>query len=130
MGDLNGAVLGLEDISVWVPNGQVILRDVSLAVHPGEHWALLGPNGSGKSTLLSVAGAVRHPSKGRARVLGGELGKVSLWDLREQIGVVDPALKLIDWLTVEDVVLTGSTGTIQPIWIATVNQNENGRARC
>jgi iron complex transport system ATP-binding protein len=114
--DLNGAVLGLDDISVWVPDGTVILRDVSLHVHPGEHWALLGPNGSGKSTLLSVAGAVRHPSRGQARVLGGELGKVSLWDLREQIGVVDPAHKLIEWLTVEDVVLTGSTGTIQPLW--------------
>jgi iron complex transport system ATP-binding protein len=116
VGELSGAVLGLDDISVWVPNGPVILNDVSLHVYPGQHWALLGPNGSGKSTLLSIAGAVRHPSRGKARVLGGELGKVSLWDLREHIGVVDPAHKLIDWLTVEDVVLTGSSGTVQPLW--------------
>ncbi|MFL5758644.1 MAG: ABC transporter ATP-binding protein [Thermomicrobiales bacterium] len=116
MSEFNGAVLGLDDISVWVADGAFILRDVSLRVHLGEHWALLGPNGSGKSTLLSVAGAVRHPSKGRASVLGGELGRVSVWDLRAQIGVVDPALKLIKWLTVEDVVLTGATGTIQPLW--------------
>jgi iron complex transport system ATP-binding protein len=114
--ELNGAVLGLDDISVWVPDGTVILRDITLRVNPGEQWALLGPNGSGKSTLLSIAGAVRHPSRGKARVLGGELGKVSLWDLREQIGVVDPAHKLIEWLTVEDVVLTGSSGTVQPLW--------------
>jgi iron complex transport system ATP-binding protein len=97
-------------------------------VRPGEHWALLGPNGSGKSTLLSLAGAVRHPSAGTVSVLGGRLGQVSLWDLRERIGVVDPALKILDWMTVEDVVLTGATGTIQPRWEC-YGDRERARAR-
>ncbi|MEA2523422.1 MAG: iron complex transport system ATP-binding protein, partial [Thermomicrobiales bacterium] len=112
--DGHDPVLAIEDAKVWVEDGTPILNGVSWTVRRGEHWALLGPNGSGKSTLLSLVGAVRHPSEGSVTVLGGRLGKVSLWELRERIGVIDPALKILDWLTVEEVVLTGATGTIWP----------------
>ena len=109
-------VLLFSDVRLWTPAGAGILRDISWTVRPGEHWALLGPNGSGKSTLLSLAGAVRHPSGGTVTVLGGRLGRVDMPALRRRIGVVDPMLRLLEWLTVEDVVLTGATGTIRPLW--------------
>ncbi|MGD9714621.1 MAG: ABC transporter ATP-binding protein, partial [Thermomicrobiales bacterium] len=80
----------------------------------GEHWALLGPNGSGKTTLLSLAGAQRFPSKGRVRVLGQTLGETNLWDLRERIGAVDANQKVLDWLTVLEIVMTGQTNTVWP----------------
>jgi iron complex transport system ATP-binding protein len=121
-------VLAIENAKVWVADGTSILRGVSWSIRPGEHWALLGPNGSGKSTLLSLASAVRHPSEGSVTVLGGRLGKVSLWELRERIGVVDPTLKLLDWLTVEEVVLTGVTGTIWPL-PDRIGERERARAR-
>lgn len=110
------AVLVLDGVRVWTPTGKELLRDVSLAVGAGEHWALLGPNGAGKSTLLALAGAVRHPSAGAVTVLGGRLGQVDMPALRRRIGVVNPAFRLIDWLTAVDVVLTGVTGTIRPLW--------------
>lgn len=122
------AVLAIEDVRIWVPDGTEILRGVSWTVRRGEHWALLGPNGSGKSTLLSLAGAVRHPSQGAVTVLGGRLGQVSLWELRERIGVVEPTLKILDWLTVEEVVLTGATGTVWPLPDRT-GEAERTRAR-
>src|SRR6185503_14929368 len=35
-------------------NGRAVLREIDLAVRPGERLALLGSNGSGKTTLLRV----------------------------------------------------------------------------
>jgi iron complex transport system ATP-binding protein len=126
--DGHESILIIDNARVWVPDGTEILRGISWSVRRGEHWALLGPNGSGKSTLLSLAGAVRHPSEGAVTVLGGRLGKVSLWELRERIGVIDPALKILDWLTVEEVVLTGATGTIWPL-PDRIGETEHARAR-
>lgn len=116
MGEVVEPVLVMEYVRVWTPGGIDLLRDVSWTVRPGEHWALLGPNGAGKSTLLFLAGAVRHPSAGAVTLLGGRFGRASLPALRRRVGVVDPSLHLLEWLTVEDVVLTGATGTLRPLW--------------
>jgi branched-chain amino acid transport system ATP-binding protein len=49
------------------------IRDVSLAVRPGEIVLVLGANGAGKSTLLrTIAGFVR-PSQGSVRLAGAEV---------------------------------------------------------
>jgi lipopolysaccharide transport system ATP-binding protein len=46
------------------------LRDVSLAVEPGEILGLIGPNGAGKSTILKLAAGVTQPTEGRVSVVG------------------------------------------------------------
>ena len=102
-------VIDMENAKVWVNDATTILQGIDWRVRAGEHWALIGPNGSGKSTLLSLASASRHPSSGSVAILGGRMGKISVWELKKRIGVVDPSLRLYDWLTVEDVVLTGAT---------------------
>ncbi|MFD1704975.1 type I secretion system permease/ATPase [Methylopila henanensis] len=53
-----------------------ILAGVSLAVAPGESLALIGPSGSGKSTLCRVMVGSRAPTRGVARLDGGD---VMLW---------------------------------------------------
>jgi iron complex transport system ATP-binding protein len=110
------AYVELDGVRVWAPDRSDLLREVTWRVRPGEHWALLGPNGAGKTTLLSMAGARRHPSAGAVRVLGQRLGKVDMRELRRLIGVVDQALRMPDELTAEAVVLTGASGSIQPLW--------------
>jgi iron complex transport system ATP-binding protein len=115
-------------VSVWTPQGAQILKEIDWCVLPGERWVLIGPNGSGKSTLLSLAGALRHPSCGRVSVLGGTLGRVDMPALRRRIGFVDSGGATLDWLTAEEVVLTGIGSTLRPLWW-TYSREDRARAR-
>jgi ABC-2 type transport system ATP-binding protein len=46
------------------------LRDVTLAVAPGETLALLGPNGAGKTTAIRLLLGLTAPDSGTARLFG------------------------------------------------------------
>lgn len=54
--------------------GVVALKEVDLALKPGELVVLLGPSGSGKSTLLNLIGALDRPTAGTLAVEGVEVG--------------------------------------------------------
>jgi iron complex transport system ATP-binding protein len=72
------ALLAAERIHARHPGvDRDVLRDVSLAVRPGEILALLGPNGSGKSTLLAVMGGDLAPRSGRVLLDGADARGVS-----------------------------------------------------
>jgi iron complex transport system ATP-binding protein len=114
------SVLEIVRADVWFAAGPQVLSDVSLTVRAGEHWALLGPNGAGKSTLLSLASAQQFPSRGTVAVLGRQLGRVDLRELRRSIGVVDVRLRMPAELSVAAYVETGATQTVQPVGPVTV----------
>lgn len=107
-------VLHAHDVD-FVRDGNPILREVSLTVRPGEHWALPGANGAGKTTPLSLLGALAHPTRGTAQVLGHEMGRVDMRELRSYVGHVDPRHPLRSPLTVREVVLTGLPHTTEPV---------------
>ncbi len=121
-------VLRVDDVTV-VRDGRRILDGIRLAVGRGEHWALIGANGAGKSTLLSLCGAVQHPTSGTVTVLGRRLGRVDVRELRSLIGHVNPRHPILSALTVEEVVLTGATGSIElvPRWEPTRQELERAR---
>lgn len=89
------------------PTGPLhILRDVSLAVYPGEKVAIIGPSGSGKSTLLSLIGLLDVPTVGDVSIDGQSVGSLSesaLAKLRnQQIGFVFQSFELIAPFTVRE----------------------------
>lgn len=93
-------------------NGKEILHGVDLTINRGEHWAMLGPNGAGKSTIMGFCSAELFPTTGTVDVLGERLGRVDMAQLRRRIGHVNPRHRLCSPLTVEQVVLTGVTATV------------------
>ncbi|MFU8897500.1 LPS export ABC transporter ATP-binding protein [Roseinatronobacter thiooxidans] len=65
---------------------RVIIRDVSLNLHPGEVVALLGPNGCGKTTCFyCIAGIVRHEG-GTVSIDGAEATGLPLYQ-RARMGL-------------------------------------------
>ncbi|MGW2631873.1 ABC transporter ATP-binding protein [Streptomyces chattanoogensis] len=95
---------------------QVILDGIDWTVRSGEHWALLGANGAGKTTILRLIGALMFPTTGTVEVLGHRLGTVDVRELRAVIGLASGAQRVPQDATAHTVVLTGATGTVQPLW--------------
>lgn len=67
--------------------GKEILGPISFDLHEGQRWVILGPNGAGKSTILKLLATEIFPSKGSVELLGHQLGRVDVFDLRTRIGV-------------------------------------------
>jgi ABC-type Fe3+/spermidine/putrescine transport system ATPase subunit len=53
--------------------GTAALRDVTLALRPGEFVTLLGPSGCGKTTLLRIVAGFVQPSSGRVWIGGRDV---------------------------------------------------------
>jgi energy-coupling factor transporter ATP-binding protein EcfA2 len=66
------ADVSLRVSGLWyeVADGPAVLRDVNLALKPGETVALMGRNGAGKSTLLRLAKGLIEPTRGRIERAG------------------------------------------------------------
>ena len=79
------------------------LRDVTLALEPGELVAVMGPSGSGKSTLLNLAGGLDDPTSGQVTVSGQQMSGASAAQRarlrRRAIGFVFQDYNLIPSLT-------------------------------
>ena len=86
------------------------LRNVDLAVAPGELVAVMGASGSGKSTLLTIAGTLEDASEGTVRINGRDVAAMSKNERarlrRQSIGYVFQDLNLLAGLTaIENVAL-------------------------
>jgi branched-chain amino acid transport system ATP-binding protein len=53
--------------------GLKALRDISLAIAPGQIFGLVGPNGSGKTTLVNAITGFYPPQRGRIRYEGRDI---------------------------------------------------------
>jgi ABC-2 type transport system ATP-binding protein len=86
----------VECIAVTCRFGSVTaVRDVSIAVQPGEIVGLLGANGAGKTTLIRVLLGLIPATAGQVLLLGESPSRVT----RRRIGYVPQGLGLYDDLT-------------------------------
>jgi putative ABC transport system ATP-binding protein len=82
------------------------VRDVSLAVEPGEIVLIMGPSGSGKTTLLSMMGALLRPTSGSIHLDGTVLSSLSEGRLPairlRQFGFIFQDFNLLSALTIRE----------------------------
>lgn len=71
-----------------------VLKDINVHIEPGEMIGLVGHSGAGKTTFINVISRFYDVSEGQILIDGVDVRKISMNDLRSQIGVVlqDPFL--------------------------------------
>ncbi|MDR0424235.1 MAG: ATP-binding cassette domain-containing protein [Clostridiales Family XIII bacterium] len=114
----NGARAGSGDASAGGSGGSgpvgagLLLDGASLAIAPGEHWAVIGPSGCGKTTLLHLAAGLLQPLSGAVHFAGAPLRGP-----HSDISVILQEYGLFPWKTV-------MANTILPLIVRHVPKNE------
>ncbi|MGN0100881.1 MAG: ABC transporter ATP-binding protein [Dietzia sp.] len=84
-------VLDLRDVSLR-RDGNTLVGPLTWQVELDERWVVLGPNGAGKTSLLRIASALEYPSTGTAVILGEQLGRTEVTELRSRVGLSSVAV--------------------------------------
>lgn len=94
--------------------GNTLVGPIDWQVELDERWVVIGPNGAGKTSLIRMAAAQEFPSAGRAFVLGEQIGKTDMRDLRAMIGMTTSELgnRVPVDERVEDLVLSGGYAVV------------------
>ena len=77
-----------DKVSFGYTHDQLILKDVSFAIEPGQIAAFVGPTGGGKSTIISLVARFYDPLSGQVRIDGTNIRNYTMKSLRQQISFV------------------------------------------
>lgn len=120
-------MIELERVTYEYPDGACAIRNVNLALQPGERAVLLGANGCGKSTLLKLLDGLLLPTGGQVRYRGQPVTAARLRDrewsrrFRGEVGLVfqHPEAMLFNPSVVEEIAYGPKRlGMSEPIEIA------------
>ena len=67
---------------------KIVLHDVSLYAHPGQHIAFVGATGAGKTTITNLINRFYDIADGKIRYDGININKIKKADLRRSLGIV------------------------------------------
>lgn len=84
-------LIDFRDVSL-VRDGNTLVGPITWQVEMGQRWIIIGPNGAGKTTLVRMASAEEFPTSGKATLLGEEVGRTDMRDLRALIGISSSSL--------------------------------------
>lgn len=77
-----------EDVCFNYNDNADVLKDISIAIEPGETLALVGPTGVGKTTFISLVARFYDPVSGRITIDGHDLKNITQKSLRDNISIV------------------------------------------
>ncbi len=95
------------------PNPQ--LNNVSVEISAGSFIGIVGQSGAGKSTLTKLIPRLYELEAGRILIDGYDIGKVELYSLRQQIGMILQDTLLFDTTVQENIALTMPDATPEEI---------------
>jgi NHLM bacteriocin system ABC transporter peptidase/ATP-binding protein len=86
---LKGAI-SLDGVSfAFAPGAAPLLKDISVALSPGERLGIVGASGSGKSTLAALIAGLHEPTSGTISIDGVPLRDLGRDRLRQSLACVD-----------------------------------------
>jgi phospholipid/cholesterol/gamma-HCH transport system ATP-binding protein len=88
-----------------VIDGNVILKDISFSIWPGEIFGIMGMSGSGKTTLLRLLIGLDKPDEGSVRFKGEDITQLDedgLNHVRKSMGMCFQYSALFDSMTVAE----------------------------
>ncbi|HAP31603.1 MAG TPA: phosphonate ABC transporter ATP-binding protein [Firmicutes bacterium] len=115
------SLITVKGLSKKLPDGTLLLKDISFQVEKGEFVALFGESGVGKTVLLRCVNGLTAPDSGEVIINGdgepqrvnGKRGK-ELRRIRRRIGMIFQGSNLVKRLSVLENVMTGRLGWISP----------------
>ncbi|HXI27492.1 MAG TPA: NHLP bacteriocin export ABC transporter permease/ATPase subunit, partial [Vicinamibacterales bacterium] len=116
-GVLSGDIEVQHAVFRYRADGPLVLRDITLHIHPGEFVAFVGPSGSGKSTLLRLLLGFDRLESGSIYFDGQDLDGLDVQAVRRQIGVVLQSGRLMSGDILTNIVGSGAA-TIEEAWEA------------
>ncbi len=84
---LQGAI-DFDDVSFSYVKDRELIRDLSIAVKPGQTVAIVGPTGAGKSTLINLLMRFYDVDAGGILIDGKNMNDYTRQSVREQFGMV------------------------------------------
>ena len=84
----NARGVSFEHVRFSYKPGVEVIRDLSLAVEPGQTVAIVGPTGAGKTTLVNLLMRFYEVDSGHIRIDGIDIADVDRDELRERFGMV------------------------------------------
>lgn len=112
-GDLQGDIeISNVDFS-YVKDGDLILKDLSLHIKPGEYIGLVGSSGCGKSTLIKLLLGFEKPDSGKIFYDSKDIDGMDKRELRKKMGVVLQDGRLIAGSIYENITISAPGATIK-----------------
>jgi ATP-binding cassette subfamily B protein len=99
----------------FATTGPLQLNNINLEIPAGKFVGIVGQSGSGKSTLTKLLPRLYDADSGRILVDGYDIGKVELYSLRRQIGIVPQETLLFDGTVQENIALTNPDASSEEI---------------